>query len=73
MKNDIITIPTVTLALKAKKLLSRQGIKASVINISDLKDKSGCAYGIEFDSAYYFSVISALRNSEIPYKHLKKD
>lgn len=73
MKKDIITIPTVTMALKAKKLLARQGVKARVINISGTQSKNGCAYGIEFDSSHYFSVVSILKNAEIPYKHLKKE
>ena len=72
MKTDIITIPTVTMALKAKKLLSKQGIKAKVVNINGDINSNGCSYGIEFSSTYYFSVIAILKDSEIPHKHLKR-
>ena len=73
MKTDIITIPTVTLALKAKKLLSKQGIKVKVVNINEDIRNNGCSYGIEFDTTYYFSIIAILKDSEIPHKHLKRN
>lgn len=73
MKKDILTIPTVTLALKAKKLLSKKGITASVVHFNSNENKNGCSYGIEFDINDYFSVLSILKESEIPHQQLKKE
>ena len=73
MKKDILTIPTVTLALKAKRLLSKKGITASVVHFNSNENKNGCSYGIEFDIKDYFSVLSILKESEIPHHQLKKE
>jgi hypothetical protein len=73
MKYDIITIPTVTLALKAKKALAKQGIEVRVVKLSEITRNNGCAYGIEFNAFNAFSVISVLKEADIPYKYLTKE
>ena len=73
MKYDIITIPTVTLALKAKKTLAKQEISVRIIKLVEEAQQNGCAYGIEFNPTSAFAVISTLRDAGIPYKYLKKE
>jgi hypothetical protein len=52
---------------KAKKALSNQGIKASIIKIDASKNQEGCQYGIQFNERDYFTVISTLRERGIEY------
>ena len=73
MKKDMFTIPTITLAMKAKKLLSKRGVSSSVVHLNASENKNGCSYGIEFDIKDYFSVLSTLKESGIPHQHLKKE
>ena len=73
MKTDIFTIPTVTMALKAKKLLAKKGISANVVHFNANENKNGCSYGIEFDIKDYFSVLSTLKEYEIPHHQFKKE
>ena len=73
MRKDILTIPTVTLALKAKKLLSKKRISASIVHFNANESKNGCSYGLEFDMKDYFSVLSTLKDAEIPYQIFKKE
>ena len=73
MKTDILTVPTVTLALKAKKALSKRGISANVIKLDSYAQKSGCSYGIEFPTYDLYSAISLLKELGISYQHLSKE
>ena len=72
MKTDILTVPTVTIALKAKKALSRRGIKANVIKIDSSVHQSGCSYGIEFPASEFYNVISIMKEAKITYNHLDR-
>ena len=67
MKTDILTIPTLTLAIKARKLLSKNGINAQVIKIDTSSSTSGCVYAIKFDNSLFFTVINTLKDADIPY------
>ena len=68
---SIITIPTLTMALKAKKILSKNGIQARIIKLDS--SKSGCTYGLEFSEGCFYDVIALLRQNEIEYSYHKKD
>ena len=72
MKTDILKIPTVTLALKAKRILGRHRITANVIKIDATTNKNGCAYAIEIPSSDFFSAITLIREADIPYGTVSK-
>ncbi len=44
--NEIISIGSVTYAMKAKDILKSSGIKSEIEKISHYKKSSGCAYGL---------------------------
>ena len=67
---SIITIPTLTMALKSKKILSKSGMQARVIKLDS--SKNGCTYGLEFDDRYFYDVIALLRQNDIEYNYYKK-
>ncbi len=67
MKHSIFTVPTLTIGIKAKKALAKQGIKSKVIKNEGNKGKNGCAYALEFNTRDYYSVIAVLRNNDITY------
>ena len=71
MKSSIITVTTVTLALKAKKILAKEGIRSNVVKVESAQN--GCLYGIEFPTQYFYDVVSILRNNYIEYTYRKKD
>lgn len=71
MKTNIISISTLTLALKAKKILAREGIRVTVVKVDS--GEKGCTYGIEFNEQSFYDVVSILRNSGIEYTYHKKD
>lgn len=67
MKKSIVTIKTVTIGLKARKILSGHGIKSSLVKIDSEKSENGCRYGLEFNEKDFYDVISALKEKGIEY------
>lgn len=73
MKTAVITVGSVTYALKAKKLLAREGLTAKLVK-ADPSDKggSGCTYGLEFPARDFYTVASILRSAGIYYQIYEK-
>lgn len=73
MNNTIIRIGTVTYAIKAKKILSRNGISSKLVKLGDIHSGGGCTYGLEFDNNNFYSAVIELRKAEIQYSLYKND
>ena len=73
MDSTIITVGSVTYAIKAKKLLERSGIKAQLVKVESHKSSKGCNYGIKITSALFFDTVALLRNKGIDYSVYKDD
>lgn len=67
MKKSILSVPTLTVGLKAKKALEKAGIKVNLIKKDSDGAKKGCAYAIEFDVRYFYDVIGIMQEKELPY------
>ena len=65
MKGTILTVGSVTQAVKARRLLARSGIRAKLVKINS-KD-IGCNYGIEVKGAVLYDVAAVLRGAGIEY------
>ena len=63
----IVTVGSVTYAMKVKKKLSKQGITVKVIKVDPSKTEKGCAYGIEVGDNDFYTVLSAVREEGIGY------
>ena len=67
MQNKIIlTVGSMTYAIKARKTLNRNDIPSKLVKIDESKVK-GCAYGIEIDDTKLLSAVSALKENGIQY------
>ncbi len=66
MKQSIITVGTVTHALKCRKLLSIKGIQAKLIKLDSSKI-DGCSYGLEISVNDYYSAVVILRENDINF------
>ena len=67
MKTNIVTVKTVTIGLKGKRVLGAKGIKVNIVKIDSTKSMSGCQYGLEFKESQFYDVISILRDNGIEY------
>ena len=68
MRKIIITMSSVTVALKAKKLLESKNISSRLIKIDSMKANSSCTHGIEIDYKNFMDTVSILKSKGISYK-----
>ena len=55
-----IKCKNMTHAMKAKKILAKNGIDAFVEKKSDIPDYTGCIYTINFDDSFYAKAIRVM-------------
>lgn len=67
-----LTLETLTIGMKAKRILSKRNINANIVKIDSSEHGSGCSYGIEFGEPYLYEVISILRENNISYGVYKR-
>lgn len=63
----IITVGSLTYAMKARKILRAKGINTRLVKLDSALTEHGCAYGIEFRSYESYSVYSVLKENNINY------
>ena len=68
MKTAVVTVGSVTQAIKARKLLAREGIMSKLVKTDAGQRARGCAYGVEFSSKELFGVADVLRSNGIHYE-----
>lgn len=68
MNTSVFTVGSVTLAVKARKLLARAGIRSRLIKTDAAKSRYGCQYGIEFPTPDFYDVSAELRKNGIAYE-----
>ena len=74
MKKDIIlTVGSMTRAVKAKRILNRQGVGVSIIKLDSEIYTNGCGYGIVFSEEDEYCAIRILKENKIPYSVYEKD
>lgn len=67
MKKNIVTVKTITIGLKGKKLLNARGIKSGIVKIDSTRSETGCQYGLEFYERDFYEAISILKDHGISY------
>ena len=69
MNNVIITVGSVTYAIKLKKLLAREGIKSSLVK---KESANGCTHGVELAEADFLAAVVVIRENGIEYTVFNK-
>ncbi|MBR2465654.1 MAG: DUF3343 domain-containing protein [Clostridia bacterium] len=72
MKTSVFTVGSVTYAIKAKRLLAREGLTSKLVKTDASKSTGGCAYGIEFPTKDLYAAASIMRSAGIYYQHYEK-
>ena len=65
MNKYTAVIGSMTVALKAQKILLKASINSSVVKIKSSATGNGCSYGLEFDSIQYSNIRHILETSNI--------
>ncbi len=61
-----LNVGSVTLGIKAKRLLEDNGIKSKLIK-TDSSDRGGCIYGIRIKSTELYKAVMILKENGIAY------
>ncbi len=67
MNTTTLTVGSVTYAIKVRKLLERSGVKSKLVKVDSSKSKSGCIYGIQVQTAFFYDTVNILKNNGINY------
>lgn len=70
MKFSLITMRSVTGAMKGQKVLSANGIHAEIVRLPAQFSDAGCTYGLELAADRDSQAIHILRVSDVPYEKL---
>ena len=73
LDTTIITVGSVTYAIKVKKLLERSGITSKVVKVESSKSSKGCTYGIKIPTTLFYNAVVLLKNKGIDYSIYKND
>lgn len=68
MSKCIVTLPSMTLAQKARLVLSANAIEASVTKLPPILAEKGCGWGITVDCARVNESTHILTVSDLPFK-----
>ena len=67
MNKTVLTVETVTYAMKARKLLLRCGIQSKLIKTDSQVSGTGCRHGLEISSKDYFEAVKILGDGGIRF------
>lgn len=70
MSQCIVTLPSLTFAQKARKVLSANTISVTVIRLSPEQADKGCGWGIEIDCHSVENITRILDISDIPWRRI---
>ncbi len=56
-----------TLAIKAKRLLEKQGIYVRIVRPSPQKTPKGCSFGLQTDARFFSYILYYLEQENIPF------
>ena len=67
MNTSIITLTSVTYAMKVKRFLEHLGASSKVLKVDEIDKNGGCTYGIKIPAKYFYDVIVFLKQNDIKY------
>lgn len=70
MKQVTVTVGSVTYAIKLKRLLMKEGIRADLVKVDNTDRNSGCSHGVRISERDFLSAVVILRESSIQYSIL---
>ena len=68
LNKTIITVGSITYAIKCRKLLFKNGIRSKLVKLDSSDIENGCTNGIEITEKDFLTVASILRSNGINYK-----
>ena len=70
METRTLTMTSQTVAMKAKRLLEKNGIYTRIVRPSPKSTTKGCAYGLQIEGALLSVATKYLEQNDIPYSDI---
>ncbi len=67
MNTTVLTVGSVTYALKARKLLLRGGIQAKLVKVNGNNIGTGCNHAVEVDAEDFYSAAVILKENRVAF------
>ena len=67
MDTRVLTFTSQTIAMKAQRMLQRNGIRCKIVRPSPKQTPRGCTWGIGLDVYDVNSAVYVLENAQIPF------
>lgn len=67
LNKTIVTVGSVTYAIKARNLLSRGGVRSKLVKVDSQKARHGCTHGVEFSAVDFYRAVVILKDNNISY------
>ncbi len=67
METRILTMTSQTVAVKAKRLLEKNGIYVRIVRPDPKLTPKGCSFGLQTDARVLASTVKYLEQNDIPY------
>ena len=67
MNNIIVTVGSVTYAIKLRRLLSRSGIRSKLVKLENSNNQNGCTHGVELHYSDFYHAVTIMKANSIDY------
>lgn len=67
MNKIIVTVGSVTYAIKLRRLLIRDGIEARLVKVDNTAEKTGCSHGVEISGDDFYRAVVIMKENQIEY------
>ena len=71
LNTTVLTVGSVTYAMKARKLLLRGGIRSKLVKVNGDNMSMGCNHGLEIDKDDFYSAAVILKENRIAFSVFK--
>ena len=66
MNSTIVTVGTVTYAIKLRRLLLRAGIRSKLVKVESASN-DGCTHGVKINSSDFYRAVVVMKGNNISY------
>ena len=73
LNKTIITVGSVTYAIKARNMLSRGGVRSKLVKTDGTGQNRGCTHGLELNSEDFYRAVVILKENNINYNVYKSN
>ncbi len=67
MNDIIVSVGSVTYAIKLRRLLSRAGIRSKLVKVEGKDIQSGCQHAVSIRYEDFYNAVVIMREKNIPY------